>query len=405
MEALKEEIINKLEEYLRDRMQINDRLRLKNQKATLTTDEIYVHYLQQEEKRFIAINKTKLGIWLGEKIKFTQEEIDKIFAIVKEYLSKIAITEFPNSRGDTNFLADVLKEILKSQKLEKEKTEEIKKYIVSLDCLASALDFTNEIEGDIYSASGRFVVQDYSGKSFIKYDAKEENNNGIKDFTRVYLNEDLDVIHVEDKNTKETMTIFGIEKETEIDSCISSKSLEPNHYKKEEYTILSKTNIEKFLTDINCTFLKRDLYDNFTMRTIAKNIDKYNIMSQEKKEELHRIATIAAKFSLECYENDYCSKSPNKIPDNFSQANEFAEGIRSRDEIKSTLLDIGWVRISLHLISNPTSIIRRAAEKAGIWVSPIFEEIMVTENNIIYSDKYHNDHIIYSCDANKRILR
>lgn len=424
MSTFKEEVINKLEEYLRDRMQINDTLRLKNKKDTLTTEEVYAYYLQQEKNDYNAIKKPYSRIKLGEKVKFSQEEIDRIFGIVNQYLSKIAITEFPNSRSDDAFLVKVLAEVLKNTELSQEETEEIKKYIVSLDCLESALNYTTEISGNIYSESGRFVVQDYRWKSFIVYDANDETKNCIKDFTRVYLNEELDVIRVENKKTKETMTIFGIEKEEEIDSCISLESIEPKFYKKEEYNILSKMHIERFLTDVDCAFLKRDLYDNFTMRSIVKSINRYTCsMSEEEKEELHRIATYAAKFTLERYENDYCSQSQNKIPDNFSQANELVEGKLSReeiydlskkeaifiatlrDEIKSILLDNDCARLNFDSTSNQNSIIKKATRKAGIWVAPIFEEITIANGTIWYRDKKNCKYLIYSEDENKQVLR
>lgn len=165
----------KIEEFLRDRMRAYDmfRLHLKDTKK-MTTEEVYQEYQrmsrdEQEETPLKFPYYRDYGISFGASVMFTEEEKEKIFLIIREYLIKTKIAEYPNSgKGYIRFITDILETLLNNEKINEEQKEEICKLVVSLNCMEEFLFSKIDCQDFFGFEQNCFYIKDYTGKVFAR---------------------------------------------------------------------------------------------------------------------------------------------------------------------------------------------------------------------------------------------
>lgn len=407
----KKQIVEKIEEFLRDRMEVFDKFRLKSTTEFLTTKEVYqkykiLHYEEREENplRIPYYANSKL---IGASVVFTKEEKEKIFSVVSEYLMKNNIVKYPNSRrGFTKFIIDIFEIIINDETIPNELKEELSRLTVSLNCVHDFLSLENDYEEFFCNEDGHFYIEDHGGKQFVSYNSKEEkytvfNEYYVSDFTPLITNDSLKVLSLKGKGNKEDIVFFGTYDSKGYHVFINGELLT-----EEDYDLNYCISMHEYFTLNDCLFLEKEIYGPNDVIAIIQSEKRFQNMSDEEKEQLNIVAFKAAKFVLNKYENyNFCN--------NDNQANDFQNGYVSsyeiyefgqkekifietlKNEIKAKLLkDNFFIRLALGDTSK--GIIRRALNESGLDFLSAFGEVDVYLHKIFYRDLDNNIEIIYS---------
>lgn len=402
-ENFKNNFVEKIDDFLRNRMEIYDKFRLRDTKEFLTTDEVYQRYkdlVQEKENRSIRIPNYKDSVQIGKMVVFTKEEKERVFAVIKDYLTKTYIVHYPNSRFESSFLTDILEIIIANKDVSIELKSELERYLVSLHCIHDFLSFEYDYFAFVCNNSGHFYIQDHTGKEFINYNAMNPFENSISDFTPLIMNDSLKLISLKGKEEERNEIFFGTYDNEGYHIFKTGEVLDDS-----DYNLDFSFPISEFLDMKGCSFLKKEIYDPGDLINISQSIKRFENMSDEEKGNISMLAYIAAKFILERYERaHFCN--------NDIQASNLASGYMSReqvyelgqkenlfikalaDEIQAKLLKDGFIRLSLEHTS--VGVIRRVINKAALYFRPVFEELEVDLDKIVFGDFYHNKEVIYS---------
>lgn len=375
------DLVDKLEKYLRDRMRISDKIRFDGSFDPITLDELDKVCLEHNDvfnapEKFDAAKKTKLS----------DDEFNKMFDYVREYLLNHEIEEYPDPRVDGHIFMDIFEEIEKRMSPDDERYEEVNKY---LRCTtAMRFDLINyEFRGFIGHISG-FEVSDNSNERFIYYSESGLSESFIKDFAPIMFHDDIRVCTIENLKTKETKTILGLEQSNGYYSLMEEKLYSLEYYTLSEEDPLNIT-LEELLNLYQCEFLKRKIYKKKEIPLLWLALIKFRIMSEKEKEELDNIATIGAYWWLYEYKTDFFESNileatliAAKFSKEFTTTDE-SEAIyvkTLKNSIKRELLESGRIHLSAeYTVSDDLC---DAMHEAKIKFNPVFAEMEIEHGEI-----------------------
>lgn len=128
---------------------------------------------------------------------------------------------------------------------------------------------------------------------------KQEFVNTADDNTKIFLNENVYVVTLLNRETGEEERVFAVSKENN-----------PSFAEFEEkYQVLNVETLHNYLGVNDCLFLERDFYDVDDLNSSLKEkIDKYLAMSEEDKNMLDRLAYVATNWWVVVLETvNFCS--------------------------------------------------------------------------------------------------
>lgn len=413
----KEELVNSIMNYLQDRLEKNDTIRLKRHNGFFTVDEVYQNYLNGIKGGYASnldfinnYHKTRNG----KRVVFTDSEKNEIYEIVKDYLMRNDISDYPEIRGNEyDFIISILRSILEScytvkgiskttmvieNAFDSLKTK-LSKYIVALECLETFLDFESYIIGFIIKDKEEFTIEDHKKKKFIRC---TQGNIQIDDFTPVVLSENVYVITVLDSETGEENNLLA----TSVANIPSFKSFE-RLAKHVVSNYQSTSTLHDYLEANNCLFLERDSYEVANLSndvadlnsSLKGRIDKYLAMSEEEKDKLDSLAEQAAEWLLLLLETvNFCS--PNDVGRalelGYLNLSDF-ESFRREESLYCNALKDAIK--DLIISKNPNSIARiltddlyfgvfkRASNKSTFLFKPVYPHLKKDNGEITYEDK------------------
>lgn len=374
--------------YLRDRLEINDTLRLRGKNDTLTVDDVYENYLEGV-KRGYAKNKSFRNCFHstrnGKKVVFSDSEKSEIYELVRNYLTQTSISDYPNIRGqECDFIVIILENVFKDWNNVPDETKlRVSKYIVALNALDVYFSFCNDIEGFIVKSDNEFYLEDHKGKKFINCTL---GSTRLEEFTQVVLNEDVYVVTLLDRESQEEKVIFTASKKN--NSSFSEYS--------DKYQVLSAQTLHHYLEENDCLFLERDLYDVEDLNSKLKdNVLKYINMSDEEKEKLDRLSDVATNWWTIALETvNFCSPKDIVRAMDSGYLNQFDFEIFEKEEdmfkkflkegIKALILSEPFVRIQSYNLNG--DVFRRAFNKSDFKLTPMYLHLEKDKGKITYED-------------------
>ena len=386
MENFSSILVNKLLGYLENRLSINDAIRLANNDEYLSLDQVYSNYLKGVEEGYaskLRFDNNYHSTFNGEKLKFTKQEIDEVFKIIREYLLDTSISQIPDMCGnEIDFIISVLNNAyLYFNNLDYESMERVKKYVVAFNCLKVYLSFYNDIEGTIVKDGEYFYVEDHKDNRFIQVNHSKEK---VRDYTEVALGSNVYVVHVRNKETGLHDILFKV-----------SLTNNPTFLElKDEYYRDTVETLEHFLEENECSFLMKDIFDVEELNTTFKDlIGKYIFMMDDDMKRINELAFLAANWWVVALETvNFCSSidlheglvnhylTLDFISKYLHGRERFSEVLKN--EIKRELLLNDFVRISSQDLNS--GVFKVAFNKSNFELQPMYLNLERLNGKITY---------------------
>lgn len=385
----KEVFVDTVMNYLSDRLEINDILRLKGKADTLTVDEVYQNYLEGVDKGYadnLCFKSNFYRTLNGAKVVFSDSEKLEIQELVRDYLLSTSISDYPDIRDqECDFLVIILKNVFKCWNNVPDETRlRVSKYIVALNALSVYLSFYNDIEGFVVKNDSEFFIEDHRMKKFINIALGITH---LEEFTPVVLNENVYVVTLLDRESGEEKIVFAVSK-------VNNSSF--SEYG-DKYQVLSAQTLHYYLENNGCLFLERNLYDVEDLNTELKaNVLKYINMSNEEKDRLDRLSDVATNWWTMALEIvNFCSPKDivravdsgylNQFDLEHFEADEARFKKFLKEGIKTLILSNHFARIQYYNLNG--DVFRRAFNKSDFKLTPMYLHLEKDKGKITYENE------------------